>query len=35
MSNTNTDEIEMAKQLHNLYARGNTLVRNFSKVPLM
>jgi hypothetical protein len=31
MSNTNTDDIEMSKQLRNLYARGNTLVRNFSK----
>ena len=31
MSDTNTDDTEMAEQLCNLYARGNTLVRYFSK----
>ena len=31
MSNTNSDDTEMAKQLRHLYARGNTLVRNFRK----
>ena len=31
MGNTNTDDTEMAKQLHNLYVKGNTLVRNFIK----
>ena len=31
MSNKGADDFEMSKQLHNLYARGNTLVRHFSK----
>ena len=34
MSNTNTDDFEMSKQLRNLYARGNSLVRNFSKCTI-
>ena len=29
MCNDNTDDMEMAKQLSNMYSRGNALVRNF------